>query len=178
MKLTEEQQIFATKNHNLIYKLLNLRSLMIDEWYGIASIAYCKSIPNWDVTKGKFGNFAFLYMNNEINKVFQGENTGKRKGRKETCSLDYLISGSSSQGVDNELIDTITDNINYENDTIFGICIKNAKNILNIKQRKILDLCSQGYSQREIGEVVNMTQQGVNLNMKKIRDIVRLEYTY
>ena len=42
--LTVEEQAFATENHDLIKKYLNIRQLPYDEWYD----AVITAIPNFD----------------------------------------------------------------------------------------------------------------------------------
>ena len=42
--LTPEQKIFATRNHDLVYKFLQEKNLPIDEYYDVVIFGYLNSI--------------------------------------------------------------------------------------------------------------------------------------
>lgn len=180
--LTKEQQQFITEQYEkgiiggFFYHHPNLSE---DEYSGLASIGLCKCVPNYDETKGKFSTFAYKYMLNEILKYIQGLNTQKRKLDMPMESLDFEMKTDANRGSDGakEHSETISNDINFENEIVSNICYNKVVSILNPKQKIILKMRLLGYSQKEIGEELNMTQQGINFLNRKIKSIIKQEYT-
>ncbi len=69
-KLTEEQQIFATEKHGLIYSFLHLKRLDANEYYDIVVFGYLRAIKkyfdNIAIWEYQFSTIAFKEMNSEL----------------------------------------------------------------------------------------------------------------
>ena len=45
--LTEQQKIFATEHHKLIYRFMHSKKLDSREWYDVVAIGYMKAVLLW-----------------------------------------------------------------------------------------------------------------------------------
>ena len=88
--LTEQQKIFATENHGLLYKCLVIRHLDKKEWYDVAAIGYIKAVQSWfkreDLHKYHFSVIAFHVMSRYVQYERQIQNR-----QIQTISLDSMI---------------------------------------------------------------------------------------
>lgn len=74
--LTQEEQAFASENHNLVFCYLRKNNLPDTDWYDIVIFAYLVSVRKWlarpDLHKWSFSTIAFnamrAYVNNERKK--------------------------------------------------------------------------------------------------------------
>ena len=61
--LTEEEQVFAEENHELIYKYMKAYKLDLEEWYDILIIPYLQAVKKYfsypDLRKYKFEQICF-----------------------------------------------------------------------------------------------------------------------
>ncbi|MEY8321969.1 hypothetical protein AAK894_13010 [Lachnospiraceae bacterium 46-61] len=88
--LTEQQKIFATENHALLYKFLVIHHLDNKEWYDVVAIAYIKAVQSWfkreDLHKYRFSVIAFRVMSAYVCHEIQ-----RQKRQIQTISLDSMI---------------------------------------------------------------------------------------
>lgn len=93
--LTLEEQEFATENHYLILKYLNIRNLSFDEWYDVVVFRFLRSVKRWfaipELHKHSFEVIAFYAMRSAI-----GGEQKKRNREIKTVSLDEVIPGTDS----------------------------------------------------------------------------------
>lgn len=93
--LTVEEQAFATENHDLIKKYLNIRRLPYDEWYDVVIFRYLLSVKRWfaipELHKHNFEIIAFYAMRSAI-----GHEQEKQKRRVQTVSLDAVVPGTEN----------------------------------------------------------------------------------
>ena len=61
--LTEEEQVFAEENHELIYKYMKAYKLDLEEWYDVLIIPYLQAVKKYfsylDLRKYKFEKICF-----------------------------------------------------------------------------------------------------------------------
>ena len=92
---TVEEQAFATENHDLIKKYLNIRRLPYDEWYDVVIFRYLLSVKRWfaipELHKHNFEIIAFYAMRSAI-----GYEQEKQKRRVQTVSLDSVVPGTEN----------------------------------------------------------------------------------
>lgn len=104
--LTEKEQKFATENHYLIRKYLNIRHLPFDEWYDIVIFRYLRSVKRWfaipELHKHSFEIVAFYAMKSAI-----GHELEKQNRRIKAVSLDDVIPGTDGM--------TFGDTVTYDN---------------------------------------------------------------
>lgn len=108
--LTQEEQAFAEKNHNILIGYLNKNGLDVDEWYDVIVFRYLLSVKIWFSkpelhSKCKFSTIAWRNMWSAV-----CNERAKQKRRIQTVSLDEVIPGSDNL----TLLDTVTqENLNY-----------------------------------------------------------------
>lgn len=104
--LTEEERNFATENHYLIRKYLNIRRLSFDEWYDVVVFRYLLSVKRWfaipELHEHNFEIIAFYAMRSAI-----GHEVDKRHRQIKTISLDEVYAEDGTL--------TLADLITYDN---------------------------------------------------------------
>ncbi len=111
IELTPAESMFATVNHYLVEKYLNLRKLPFDEWYDVVIFRYIRSVKRWfalpELRKYSFERVAFLAMRSAVGNEFK-----KQSRRIQTVSLEEIIPGTDST----VYADTVTyENLDYIN---------------------------------------------------------------
>ena len=75
--LTPEQVCFATKNHRLIFRFLNIQQLSKEEYYDIAVFGYLKAVRDYysriELRQYAFSTICWRYMSREIYNYHIGE---------------------------------------------------------------------------------------------------------
>lgn len=169
MKLTPAQQQMVENNHNLIYMFLKKHSLPIEEYYGVAAIGLCKAVITFDESKNiKFSTYACRVMYNEVGMLWRKE----AKCVKPSCSLNEPI-GTDKDTSELTLADAIVDPHDHSLDVITVSSITSM-----LKQHKelyatVFSLVCSGYTQREIGAKLNVTQSSVSLYVRQIKKIIK-----
>lgn len=165
MKMTDEQRKLVEDNHNLIYGFLNKKELT-DDYYDIVALGLCKAAMNYDESKGKFSTLAFKCMDREMGiyytylkrKTFIPEN------------LVFSYNETANEDVSESIVDAVlpdnNDRIGYSLENIDFNCFMG---LLKDKERQIIKCLKRGFNQKEIAEMMNMTQQAVSLNIKSIK---------
>lgn len=164
MRLTEEQKIIVEKNHNLIYHFCHKYNLNIDSYYDVFAISLCKAAINYDSSRGtRFSTFAIHIMYNDLKCTYR-ENT--RKGKKDVkfTSLDSLI--LNHHGEDFTLNDVLSTELNAQDEII----LTDFKNIWDDKEKQIVKLLYQGYTQKEIGRILNYSQSQISKYIKRMKE--------
>ena len=64
--LTEEEQVFAEENHELIYKYMKAYKLDLEEWYDVLIIPYLQAVKKYfsylDLREYKFEKICFRIL--------------------------------------------------------------------------------------------------------------------
>ena len=157
--MTEEQKKLVEDNHNLIYFVLHKHNLPIDEYYDILAISLCKSGIHYDENKSKFSTFAVYNMEQDLKMEFR-RNDALKRSKYETISYNTPV-----QGVDKlELGDMISNN----SDILDYIILIDFKKFTE-KEKKLLNLINCGYTQKEIGNIMKISQPHVSRLINKLR---------
>jgi RNA polymerase sporulation-specific sigma factor len=145
-----------------------------DDIFQVGCIGLIKAARNFDVHKGyKFSTYAYIKIKGEIllflrsrTKFFDSDNNVFKQisdVHKITypLSLDYVIKDSSvkKQVVFSEII---SDNFNLEEYISLRLDIKNCIDKLPRMYQKILVLKSEGFKQREIAQIIGISQNSVS----------------
>lgn len=153
MKLTEEQQAFATENHNLIYSFAISANVAVEDYYDVLAIGFCKAVIGYKNSKSKFSTYAYVCMRNELYQTYRKEN----KYTKEIpIDEDYAFTD------DCKIEDKELDLINVAN-------IKSLVQTLPKKEQEIVRLRLLGYSQYRIAEKLGLSQSDISRRLKNIR---------
>lgn len=164
--LSERQKDFTTQNHNLIYSFLEKYNLDTDEFYDLAAIGLCKASANFDSSKGiKFSVYAYRIMLNEILLEL-------RKKRSTYRVPEYLIQSYEEVLKDETgltMQDCIPNSSNTEAEALIKIELELIRCKLNNKELQVMNLIMDGYTQRQIGQMLNISQSYVSRIYKDIK---------
>lgn len=167
---TEQEKIFAEKNHNLIYAFLHTYKYSVSEYYNIVVFGFLKAVQAYHRNEDKhnkydFQYFAWQHMKSEIGNYLKMENAKKRKPEYGTVSLDAeysetealhnCIGGNSAEdeAMEKELLNLILDNLS---DT----------------QRKIVCMKVDGYSNKEMIVFLEIPSSTFYKEMERIKSVV------
>lgn len=159
--LTDKQQKFAEENHRLIFGFLHKYSLSCDEWYGVAAIGFCKAVAHFDSERGiAFPVFAYHVTLNDVRME-------KRKSR-------ALARNAPVVSLQDELREgfTIEETLAYEPcflESFMQEDIMRFIGSLKTKHRLLLALCATGKTQKEISDMVGLSQSYVSRNIKMLK---------
>lgn len=161
MRLTDEQRRIAEDNHNLIYGFLNKNHLDYEEWYDIIAMGYLNAVLKFDPARGSLSTLAYKVMQNQYKMELLRRNRSKHKGN---CISLYTPIGDEGM----ELKDTIADPINLEDQCVARINLDADLRRLKDRQRLMLKMVLDGFSQVEIGQTLQVCKQAVNRTIRGI----------
>lgn len=163
---TEQERKFAEENHNLIYGFLRKHGYNIEEFYNIVVFGYLQSVQAYHRKEKINGNYnfssiAYKYMRAEISNHFKTENRMKRKPAGTIVSLDddgmenNCAGGKSAEA---EILDKET--------------VKELLNKLTEIQRRIAEMKMDGYSNKEIFIILDMSQSTYYKELQRIKVVL------
>jgi RNA polymerase sigma factor (sigma-70 family) len=144
MVLTDKDREVVSENHNLIYWYLNLKGLDVDEWYDLLAIELCKTIVKHDESLGSLANYFKIRCDGIVSKEFRKRNAKKR----------YHVPVEYADECNGELID-------------FDLIA--LEQFIENSNCDVLKLKFQGYSQKEIAEIIGISQSQVSRILGEIR---------
>ena len=144
----------------LIYFIINKLKLsyMQDEIIDIAFIGYTKAVNTYKKENSAFGNYVYTCIKNEINKYFKSLEYDVRKVNVNCKSLN-----EKELGRNEELIETIKDSFNLENEITKKILIEEinriAKESLTERQYAVFELYFlKDFKDVEIANILGVTR--------------------
>ena len=153
--MNPEQKKLVEENHNLIHSFLHRGKLSEADYYDLAAIGLCKAAEAYNPSKGyKFSTLAYRCMGNLIGKEFRDSKAKKRQGV--VLSYDQIVTD------DITFLDTMESAKNTENEVVSRITLRKLLSGMSPKQREVLCLLSQGYTQQEVAKLVNTSQSWVS----------------
>ena len=166
IQLTDEQKKLVEDNHNLIYFTIHKYNLDIEEYYDIFALALCKAAINYDINKGPtFSTYAVWAMKNEFLLSIRKAKAQRRSG---TCiSINDVVYDNTSDDSSITLEDMLTNGLDAFDESILLDFTK-----LNDKLRRILWLSYCGYTQKEIADIIGITQAMVSRDLKKAKKLL------
>lgn len=171
LKLNDEQRKLVEQNHNLIYSAMTkcgIRRQDFDDYYGFAAIGLCKAAIDYDESKAKsFSTYAYKCMRTEIMAYDRWRLADKRDERL-TVSYNQLMNDLDEN--EKEYSFLLSDEKNNEKNSNFWLIFGDKIRILNNKDRMIIALKAQGYTIKEIGQVINISAPAVHKRLKKLRE--------
>ena len=148
MRLTEEQKKIVEENHNLIYSFAHSKKLNLEYWYDILAIELCKSVIKHDPTKATLSTLFYLKANRTVIMEMNKINAKKRMCEQLTTEL-----------FPNQIIGT--------DDDFDNVALNDE--LVSSKYYPILKLKYEGYSQKEIAEMLDISQSQVSRALKEAR---------
>jgi RNA polymerase sigma factor (sigma-70 family) len=168
--MTLEQQKLVEDNHNMIYSFLNKYNLSHNDWYDLAAIGLCKAAMAFKEDVSKFSTFAYKCM---FNSVFHEKRRETQMGTIPEHKLSYYEEGIEGEdGEDMTLFDTLASSDNTENDSIVNIQIHKLMNNATDKDKKLISLIMDGYTQKEIGNIIGCSQTHVGRMTRRLSKLI------
>lgn len=166
--LTPEQQKFVADNHNLIYGYCVKHCLDKEEYYGECALALCYAAQHYDPAKGTFGTYAYLCMGHEIIK------TRSFAARKKRSCIKVSIDEKPLDRQGYRLEEILPDKLhNDESWLTEKVCYQDAIEALSEKDRELVSLLYNGYSQGEIAKKYGVTRSCINLKVQRIKKKIK-----
>ena len=170
MKLTEEQKKLVEENHSLIYWFAKKYHISIEEYYDVLAQGLCMAAYHYDPSKCSFSTYAYLCMNTEMHVEY------RKTLRKSEIPQGNIFHYENAW----QLSDLIPTNEKTENKVIDRISYKNLisllNDILNDKDKEVLNYILNGLTMREIAKIEGTSHQAIHNRMKKIREKVKKSY--
>lgn len=166
MKLTEEESLIVEANHNLIYSYINRKHLDIEEWYGLLAIELCEAVRIWDEERGALSTIFYYMCDNRIKGEYRRTQAKKRQ-HGGMLSLDYTYTDGSGTERTLEDISKLGVELEYDDEMANNEILYE---MLRDKHGEIIRLLYLGYNQREIAEIINVSQSRVNKILSNMRN--------
>lgn len=171
--LTEEEQDFAIKNHDNIYKFLNSQRLDIETYYDVVVFGYLKAVRDYcrkqSARKYTFSACATRSMNDCLFKFWRAESAQMRKPDAPVISLDADISNGENKTM--RLADVVADKNNLIDDYVQAESIKGLLAGCTDIQRAIAIMIMNGSKQSRIIKELNISRRIYLSEISKIRTL-------
>ena len=159
------------KHHNMIYKIINIFSLKVGDYYidtsdlyQEASIALYRAIFTFEEDKNvKFSTYAYMAIRNKLSTIIK-----KYKGmyQEEFFSLDL------SECSDNMFM--VSDvSLDYHKESRFQDYLDSFVKKLSDEDKKIVDLYKREYSYKDIAKALNTSTKRVDNRLCSLRRRLR-----
>jgi RNA polymerase sigma factor (sigma-70 family) len=165
--LTEEQRKLVEENHNLIFKYAIKNNIDIDEYYDLLAIGMCKAALVFDTTKGAFSTVAYHCMGNEMNMHRRHMNRMYIIPNNMIFSYDAYMNNDCKDG--ENFLSTISSDIYSDEVAIGNVMLSELITTLTVKEKRVMALLIDGYTQSEIAEEMNCSRQNVWKYVSRIR---------
>jgi RNA polymerase sigma factor (sigma-70 family) len=170
--LTAEQQKFAEKNHNLIYKFLNAYRIPEDDFYDIVVFGYLQAVKSYFEKPGLSGKYAFSTiawnsMRTSLANHYQEQSRLKRKAV--IIDIDAVIND------DGEIIsfqEALTAPDSYMMDFETELLMIELASRLSEREMEIIRMKINGCGIREIAKAQKMPVKGVKELLAGLRETV------
>lgn len=143
-----------------VLKSLNLNPLD-DDLFSVGLIGLAKAVNAFNPDKGiKFSTYAMTVMRNETLTTF------RKKRIIPVFSLDEPYDLGNGESVD--FSEMIADNRRFEEEVIVDMQIKKLLSKLSDREKKIVSLSMDGKTQKEIAEILGLSQSCISRIIKSI----------
>ena len=173
---TEEEKIMAEKYHDYIYYFLRKKGYPIEEYYDIAAIGYLKSVQKYCRNdnlrlKWAFATICEHDMWREIGNEEKKENTKNRIPKSLLASLNAIYQSESSDDKGCPFENAIVLD-NFEEDLICADTVERMLSALTKRQRKIVLLKMEGYTHKEIKNIIDISLSTIANEIITIKNIL------
>lgn len=164
--MTEKQRQLVADNHNLIFSFLHKHGFDEEEFYDLAAIGLCKAAKNYNDDVSKFSTYAYRCMLNTILNELKTKNVGKRIPEELIESYNNQILCKDGELM--EVVDILPCGVDLEREAITRMMIDKCMRSLSDRNRLIFALLLDGYTYREIGEIISCHHSYVGRIKSKI----------
>lgn len=166
--LTSEQKIFATQNHDLVYKFLNENRLPIDEFYDVVIFGYLRAVKRFFNEKGlhcyQFATIAWNCM--KVDLINHSKVQSRQKNSAETISLHAEIDDNLSLEEAIIVSDSIMQQLEVE------LLLHDLAKHVSKQQMEIVRLKSSGYNLRDIATRQNTSTKRIRSLLEEVRCVL------
>ena len=159
-KLAFEQQQFAVKHHNLVYKYLHTKHLPVKEFYDIIVFGYLRACQAYmtreDLQQFSFSTIAWSKMDTERYNHFRSQRCAKRSAK--VLSLDYTDDKYTFS-------DIVEDS---SADVLSEVCAEEFFDRFSDTQKQMLKMRAYGYNN---GDIARKFKKPVNIVAKEISSL-------
>lgn len=172
--MTDEQKKLVEDNHSLIYLVINNMGLSVEDNYDIAAIGLCNAAIGYDSKKYNFSTFAYKCIRNEIMKDFVAKKRQKRALDSNIISYDapLRLKHDDGDGEEITLLEQIKSAESVESEAISRIMYAEVVQELGKTDRKVLKFFEIGLKQREIAEIMGVTQANVSRVKRRVEKML------
>lgn len=170
-KLTKEQRKIVEDNHSLIYGFCKLYKLDLDDVYDLLSIALCRSAMCYNSQKGySFSTYTFQVFRRVLEREQQRNFRQKRIPESKVVSLSTPINSTHTNFNETMQVEECisSDPVSFDRHLLFKDFMDWMNNHLNKKEIKTVQYILAGLTQQEIGNIENITYQGVQYRLRSI----------
>lgn len=171
--LTNFEQKFATKNHNLVYCFLHRYGYSLENYYDVAIFGFLKAVQIYNRredlrNKYDFPFISWQYMRVEIGNHFRMEDAVKRKPSGTVVSLDAEYSETEN------LYNCIgaVGGKSPESEVMEMERVAELLNSLSDTQRKITEMKVDGYNNKEIYSALEMKSSTYYVEVQRIKKVL------
>ncbi len=166
--LTLEQKIFATQNHDIVYKFLNENSLSIDEFYDVVIFGYLRAVKRFFKEKElqcyQFATIAWNCM--KVDLINHSKAQSRKKHSAETISLYAEIDENLSFEESIILSDTIMQQLEVE------LLLHDLSKRISQQQMEIVRMRSHGYNLKDIATRQNTSTKRIRKLLEEVRSVL------
>lgn len=168
-ELTEEQKIFAEKNHALVEEFIGKKRLNRSDFYDVVVFGYLDAVKSYlekpELSKYCFRSIAWVKMKECMQKEYIYLYRPKRKAPRGMYHEDYDTLFQNQQIADRA--GHVSEN--WDN----RLQIQQLMLYIKPKEREVLYMRAAGYTYREIAESCNISIRAVSLRLERMRQRLR-----
>lgn len=172
--MTDEQKKLVEENHALIYQVIRDMGLPIEEYYDLGAIGLCKAAIHYKSDKTSFSTFAYTCIKNEIMYDYRTRKYKKRAMNEWLISYETKVR-SKDGAEDLTLFDQLKSDVSVENEALSHVMYTELIDQLGKTDSKVIPLFRLGLKQREIAEIMGVTQANISRVRRRIEKIVLCE---
>lgn len=133
-----------------------------DDLYQVGCVGLMKAAKKYRPESGEaFSTVAFFWIRSEFSSLYDRTKRAKRQA----YVIDLYKEANENGAI---LAEIIPDKTRVEDDVVASETLEKLKR----KEPVIIDLIAQGYTQREVAEVLGITHQRVSIRIQKLRKMV------
>lgn len=160
--LDRSQQFLVEQNHNLIYGFAQKKKLDVDEYYGLLAISLCKAAEAYQESRGKFTTFAYMVMENDLNKYWRTTQNQKSIPQEMIVSYNAENESSNTPYLENIVVDS--------NDMDFHMQYNDMLSQMNSIEKIICQMLMDGAKQSDILKRLGITKRQYEHIRQKLRN--------
>lgn len=169
-KLNDEQRKLIEDNYSLIsffYKTYFSRFEDYYEYKSLAHIAICKAALKYKEGRGEFSTFFYHVLKTEIGHYDTMNGYDVRKANMEALSINSSPSNCDDDSL--QFINLIPARDNVEDSAVEKVYWQSKIEKQTDRRQQVIRMRYEGYLQKEIGEKLGMTWQGVSDHLMKFK---------